>query len=318
MKIIAEVSSNWHSLDDILYSVKKAKDAGATDFKLQLFSMSDLYGSHEPEVIKGVSPVIEPFWIPTIADECRMQGIGFMCTAFSVAGYEYVNRFVDTHKIASAELTDINLLRAVNSFKKPVILSTAGSDLEEISNALLYLTQCPVTIMFCVGEYPARVVDFRQLELLQSHFGLGYTYGYSDHSTDVLNIPYYAKLQGCEVIEKHVNFTNHKDTADAPHSLNFEEFSLMSRKLLNDHIPLKEIDDKTNVLMKNFYKRRFIAIEEIKQGDKFVLNKNVGIHRAKVHVENPVITFRYWDLENKIANQDKKIGDVICYSDIEV
>lgn len=319
MKIIAEIGSCWHTLDDILQSIPKAKLAGATAFKLQMFCMAELYGPHHSSVPCGTSPVIVPFWLPEIKLECDKHEIEFMCTAFSPAGYEYVNKFVDTHKIASAELTDISILKTVNSFGKPVYLSTAGSDIYiDIKNALLHLTNCPVTIMFCVADYPARIVDFNQLNELKKTFGYGYSYGYSDHSIDVLNIPYLAKHYGCSVIEKHVNFTNHKDTDDAPHSLNATEFALMVRRLNGEEIAVSEIEKITNIDMRSRYKRKFIAIEEIKAGDKFILDKNVGIHRAKVISENPVITFRHWDIEGRTAMVDKKIGDVICYPDIEL
>ena len=239
MRIIAEVGSNWHSLDDCFHSIEMAKKCGADVVKFQLFNPIEMYGEADVYV-PGYSPNLNATWISPLAIKCDESEIEFMCTAFSPSGYEIVNQYVETHKIASAEITDENILRKVNSFKKPVYLSTGGAVISQIERALHLLKDCRVTIMYCVTAYPARIVDFRHLEQLREAFGNGYTYGYSDHSTDVLNIPRLAQWHNATVIEKHVNFTSHTDTDDAPHSLNAKEFALMVKKLVGDDIPLKD------------------------------------------------------------------------------
>lgn len=238
MKIIAEVGSNWKSLDDCLMSIKKAKECGADVVKFQYFNKFEMTGGSK--VYDVSTPHLPTNWIPKLAEYAHTCGIEFMCTAFSAEGYELVNNFVQTHKIASAEITDLNILDKVNSFKRPVYLSTGGATIEQIDQALSHLKDCPVTIMCCVTAYPARVVDFRHLQNLKEEFGTEYLYGYSDHSTDVLNIPKLAQNYGCSVIEKHVNFTSHTDTDDAPHSLSTEEFALMVRNIRGEDIPLKD------------------------------------------------------------------------------
>ena len=239
MKIIAEVGSNWHTLSDILMSIKTAKEVGADAVKFQLFSNKEMY-LDVPDAKIGRSPYLDHTWLATMDKYAREVGIELMCTAFSAPGYTYVDKFVDTHKIASAEITDFNILKKVNSFKKPVYLSTGGAGIIQIRHALEFLKACRVTIMYCVTEYPARVVDFRHVDKLVGIFKRGYDYGYSDHSIDVLIIPRLAKYHGCNVIEKHVNFTDHKDTDDALHSLSTRDFALMVKSIHGDHIFLEE------------------------------------------------------------------------------
>lgn len=227
MKVIAEIGSNFKSLTDCLESVRLAKDFGAGAVKFQHFSDQDLYGRCVPN-IKGCLP---DFYLGSIEKEAKAAGVEFMCTAFSPGGYHLVDPLVRCHKIASSEITALDILDTVNLFKKPVLLSTGGATLLEISIALEHLRDCDVTIMHCVTDYPARVVDFRHMDRLRKVFGDGFKYGYSDHSCDVLNVPYLARSHGAVVIEKHVNFTDHKDTPDAPHSLSGSEFALMVRHL---------------------------------------------------------------------------------------
>lgn len=239
MKIVAEIGSNWSGLSDIYSSIEKAKELGADAVKFQLFKPSDMYsdaGQCEP----GVSPHLDMNWLSAISKACEANKVEFMCTAFSSLGYWVVNQHVETHKIASAEITDLNMLATVNEFSKPVYLSTGGARLDQISAALAVLKDCPVTIFYCVTDYPARIVDFRHLDKLVETFKGAYEYGYSDHSIDVLNIPLLAKYHGAKVIEKHVNFTDLKHTDDAPHSLNAQEFGLMVKSLHGDPIVLED------------------------------------------------------------------------------
>lgn len=241
MKIIAEVGSNFKTIEDCLNSIKIAKECGSDVCKFQLFTPHDMYGSGDLlSSYYGKSPYLHPDWIPSISAKCLEVGIELMITAFSSAGYQHVDNFVRTHKIASGEITDLDILAKVNSFKKRVYLSTGGASMSQVAKALSRLKDCPVTIMYCVTAYPARVVDFRHLEELRDNFGSNYLYGYSDHSTDVLNIPLSAVKHGCSVIEKHVNFTSHTDTDDAPHSLSTDEFKLMVKSIRGDEITLQE------------------------------------------------------------------------------
>jgi len=231
LKIIAEIGSNWKTLEDCLLSVERAKESGADAVKFQLFTQYELNGSaYDIEEI-GHTPFLHPAWLKDLEEKCNSVGIGFMCTAFSSAGYHLVDPHVKIHKIASAEITDLGILKTVNSFKKPVLLSTGGADFGQIWTALRELGDCKVTLLYCVTAYPARIVDFGHLMKMKETFGTESSYGYSDHSVDVLNIPNLAQFYGCVWLEKHVNFTSYDDTNDAPHSLSSKEFALMCKNL---------------------------------------------------------------------------------------
>lgn len=223
MKVIAEVGSNWKTHADCLRSIDLAKECGAHFVKFQLYTHKELYGFDGD---LKCEPKIE-----ALARHAKDKKIGFMCTAFSPVGYRRIDPLVKVHKIASSEITDLNILETVNSFKKPVIVSTGGATHAEIDAALFALRNCHVTLLYCVVDYPARLVDFRHLDELMSVYDGRCEFGYSDHSTDVLNIPKIARNKGCDILEKHVNFTLHTDTPDAPHSLNTLEFSMMVRHL---------------------------------------------------------------------------------------
>lgn len=247
MEIIAEVGSNWVTELDSLNSVLYAKRAGADVVKFQYYTHMDLYGVSGPLCC-----------LPNVRElslAAREIGIEFMCTGFSPDGYDMIDPWVKRHKIASSEITDPTILRKVASFGKPVLLSTGGATMDEIERAIGFLKPNPVTVLYCVAEYPARVIDFRNLSRLKKKFGNYCDIGYSDHSTDVLNVPTMALVCDAKVIEKHVNFVGCKDTPDAPHSLSKEEFSMMVKVLRND-LPEEE------TFRPNPWKRQLLTLKD--------------------------------------------------------
>jgi len=239
MQIILEIGSNWKTLSDCLRSIEKTKTCGADIVKFQFYTHKDLFGVDGALECKPQ--------VKELSQYAQAIGLKFMCTSFNSQCYEEVDKYVDMHKIASSEITDLNILKKVNSFRKPVLLSTGGATQAEIETALEILKDCDTTLLHCVVSYPARIVDFRHVQLLKK-FG---KVGYSDHSIDVLNIPKLAKYFGCEYLEKHVNFTEHTDTPDASFALNEHE-----AKLMIDHI-----NDRASVIdtmTGNPYKRKLV------------------------------------------------------------
>lgn len=234
MKIISEVGSNFRNEDDLMSAIGIARRCNADYVKFQLFSERDLYGvgseayNFDPRMLKRMR---------ALADEAK---IGLMCSAFSPGGYEIVNEYVDIHKIASCELSAIDILETVNSFKKPVIFSNGGSTLEETIELSKHLKDCKRIAMYCVGDYPAKVFHFDELYKFINEMSKTCDIGFSDHTIDVLNIPKMVVNCGVKWIEKHVNFFDVKGP-DGPHSLNASEFAMMcswlkwGKLILPDH-----------------------------------------------------------------------------------
>lgn len=256
MKIIAEIGSNWKNINDCLKSIRLAKQAGADIVKFQFFSELDLYGS-------GSSlRQFDEGELKELKTECDKNNIEFMCTAFSPEGYLIVDKYVSIHKIASSEATSPDILDCVNSFKKPVIISTGGMSFSQIKVSVDRLKNVDnLTIMYCVGDYPAKIIDFCFMESIRNVFKSRHL-GYSDHSIDVLIIPAMARDKGAVYLEKHANFCGYQDTDDAPHSLNYDEFRMMVENLNGWPITY----DPSNKNMKETHQRRLITLSDGKEG----------------------------------------------------
>lgn len=308
IKIIAEIGANFEKFADCLLSIQKAKLAGADIVKFQYFHATELYG---PWTAKTNFSVYG-HWLSHLKKECDAVGIEFMCSAFSPVGYELVNNYVETHKIASSEMVDPFILDMVNNLGKPVLLSTAGADFEtEVQPALSRLKHVPVTIMYCVGDYPAKVTDFRHLIAMQEHFGSAYNYGFSDHSTDVLIIPKRASEMGITYLEKHVDFIG-CEGPDSPHSLNEEEFKLMVNSIKQDTTS-RETWDVSNQNMRKTYRRRLVAQCRIPIDTELVVGGNVGCFRPLGATENAVPPLQAYKLKDKRAKRSIHQGETITF-----
>lgn len=279
MRIIAEVGSNWSTLADCLNSIALAKACGADAVKFQAFNHHALYGSGRGTgalgdgaiAMHGTLPIE---WLPKLKAKSDACGIEFMCSAFSVELLNEIDKYVSTHKVASAELTHKRILERLREIGKPVILSTGASSMADIGTALTVLGDTPVTLLYCVAAYPANFVNFYHMNNLREAFGVDV--GFSDHSTDALIIPCEAKRLGATVIEKHVNFVS-ANGPDAPHSLNSGMFKLMCFSLRGGIVTVGGIGEQD---MYTTHNRRLMCIRDIKAGEKLIENLNFGIFRA--------------------------------------
>lgn len=299
--IIAEVGSNWRTLDDCKLSIAMAKAAGADAVKFQAFTHEALYGirrdvepgrlyiADEPsgKRIKRYEPdqyALPLDWLPILAEKAKDTGIEFMVSAFSPELVRAVDPWVSIHKVASAELSHLRLLEAVNDCAKPVILSTGASGPEDIRRALDVLRrrdqgekEVPVVLMYCVAAYPARDIDFRMLDALRERF-MGIPVGFSDHTTDYGVIPRLAVEKGACVIEKHMTALDDRDTPDGPHSLTVDEFKKMVQSIRGERPFAWGSGEEKEMQVR--HNRRLVATRDILAGAVFTEGENFGIYRS--------------------------------------
>lgn len=298
--IIAEVGSNWQTLDDCRLSIHAAKACGADAVKFQLFDAKSLYGTDIE--MNGQLP---KEWIELLAKRAKEIGIEFMCSAFSPELVDFVNPFVNIHKLASAEMTHIRILEKLRGMGKPVLLSTGSQPMTYIKEVVKILDHATVIPMYCVANYPANVVDLRQITELQRAFPYNQI-GYSDHSMDVLTVPKQAVELGACVIEKHFKYKE-MSTPDSAHSLNPFEFKLMVQSIRGD-LPQFVVPQEAMITT---HKRRLIAIKDIKVGDVFQEDVNFGIYRSLKPETKALSAFAASGLNNQRSKVDIKAGDGI-------
>ena len=136
---------------------------------------------------------------------CRDKGILWFASCWDEASVEFVEGFSPPcYKIASASLTDINLLRHTRSKGRPIMLSTGMSTLEQIHRAVEVLGQENLVLMHCVATYPAQDEDLQLnvIRTLQREFP-EVPVGYSGHDYGT-TMSVCARALGACITERHI------------------------------------------------------------------------------------------------------------------
>lgn len=139
-----------------------------------------------------------------IDDHCRNLGISWFASPWDIVSVEFLENFgVQTHKVASACLTDRQLLRALAETGKDIILSTGMSTLEEVDEAVDILGTSRLTLLHTNSTYPCESsdVNLRTMATLRERYGV--PVGYSGHERG-LQVSIAAVALGAVMIERHL------------------------------------------------------------------------------------------------------------------
>ncbi|PRZ06548.1 YrbI family 3-deoxy-D-manno-octulosonate 8-phosphate phosphatase [Isoptericola sp. CG 20/1183] len=134
----------------------------------------------------------------------KAQGVQWFASPWDVPSVAFLEEFgVPTHKIASASVTDHELLRALADTDKPLILSTGMSTLEQIDAAVEILGTDDLVILHSTSTYPLppEEANLRTITTLQERYGV--PVGYSGHETG-LQISLAAVALGAVAVERHI------------------------------------------------------------------------------------------------------------------
>lgn len=160
----------------------------------------------------------------------KRLGIAWFASPWDVPSVEFLEGFkVPCQKIASACLTDSELLQAVNKTGTSTILSTGMSSVEEIDKAVSILSDVPLAIAQATSTYPAEPAELN-LRAIQS-FSDKYQVpiGYSGHERG-LQVTIAAVALGASFIERHITLDRSMWGTD--HSASLEPEGL--KKLVRD------------------------------------------------------------------------------------
>ena len=135
---------------------------------------------------------------------CKEKNIMWMASCWDEEAVAFINKF-DTpcFKIASASLTDDNLLLEHKKTGKPIILSTGMSSLEEIDHAVEVLGKDNLIILHCTSTYPSKLeeLNLKCISVLQERYQV--PIGYSGHEAG-LQTSLAAAILGACIIERHI------------------------------------------------------------------------------------------------------------------
>ena len=225
-------------------------------------------------------------WHKELFKYAKSIGIKIFSTPFDDTSVDFLEKLnCPIYKIASFEMTDLNLVKKISLTKKPIIISTGMANLNEISDTVKTARRNgakDITLLYCVSNYPSKIDDFnlKNIEILKKKFNC--KVGISDHSKDN-RVAIAAIASGAEVIEKHIALDNQKKGFDINFSLKGKEIKKLREdinvayKLLGKNFFYRnKSEDKSKI-----FRRSIFAIKNIKKGEKFSKNNIRVIDRTR-------------------------------------
>lgn len=245
--IIAEAGVNHNgSLEMAKQLVDVAQQAGVDAVKFQTFKTENLVTlaaqqagyqltnlgkpTSQFEMLKKLELSYEEFI--ELKNYCDFTQIEFLSTPFDFESVDFLLEDIgmSTFKISSGELTNSPFIHYIATKRKPMILSTGMSTMDDIHEALSYLAyglafpdqsvtldkvvvfyqteeaksflNKYVTVLHCTTEYPSpfETINLQAMNVMKKELQL--PIGLSDHSEGIA-VPIAAVALGAIVIEKH-------------------------------------------------------------------------------------------------------------------
>ena len=264
--LILEAGVNHEgSLATAFEMIDAAADAGAQMIKFQSYKASTLASRNSPSYWdRSKEPTASQFELfqkyDSFGDEqyrqlyerCEKKGILFLSTPFDSHFVDSLDAYMPVYKIASADITNLPLLRQVARKRKPILLSVGASYLSEVEEAMRILEAegaAETALLHCVLEYPTipKDANLNTIPYLAAVFP-DLTIGWSDHvlpDHGCLSL-LTAWMLGADILEKH--------------------YTLDKRLPGNDHYHAMDPDD-----VKDFLSKQRYIVEMLGQYGKTVL-----------------------------------------------
>jgi N-acetylneuraminate synthase len=151
---------------------------------------------------------------------CKEKNISWFASPWDIDSYRFLKKYdLPYIKIASAMITDYDLLNEIAKNNDSVIISTGMSTKEELDNALMIIGKQTEYILACTSSYPTKneEMNLRFLDTLKEQYP-GYKIGFSNHHPGIFFMCCSVAL-GAEMIEFHVTLDRSMYGSDQPASI---------------------------------------------------------------------------------------------------
>lgn len=249
--VIAEIGINHNGdIENAKKLIDMSKNCGCDAVKFQKRTVEKAYSK---EILD--SPRESP-WGKTTRDEkihlefgkkeydiineyCFQKGIDWFASSWDVDSQLFLRQYdLKYNKIASAMLTNYELIRIIAQEKKHTFISTGMSTLNEIKKAVEIFKEfdCPFELLHSNSSYPMnpKEANLRCIQTLKNEFSCNV--GYSGHEIGSYLICVTAVLLGATTIERHVTLDRAMYGSD--HAASLEKNGLL--RLVRD---IRMLDD---------------------------------------------------------------------------
>ncbi len=271
--IVGEIGINHNGSVDIAKKlIDTAKSTGCDAVKFQKRTIDIVYTREELErprpnpfgetngdLKRGLEFSFEQY--KEIDKYCKEKDIIWFASCWDEDSVDFIEQFnPPCYKIASASLTDNNLVKYTALKGKPVLLSTGMSTIGEICGALDVIESTGnknIVIMQCTSTYPNETeeLDLNVIKTFKEKFD--YLVGYSGHEKG-LTPSIIACVLGACIVERH--FTLDRTMWGSDHAASLEPIGLF--KLCRD---IKAIKDMLGDSEKRVHEREISIKEKLRR-----------------------------------------------------
>lgn len=333
--IIAEIGVNHEgNMEKAKELIDLAKEGGADAVKFQTYKAEKIASRNSPyywDITEEPTRSQYELFMKYDAfgeDEYRElhayavgRGIDFMSTPFDLDAVDFLDPLMPCFKIASADITNLPLLRKIGSTGKPVLLSTGASDTEEIDAAVDILRNAgaeDIVLMHCVLNYPTKDEDahLKMIAGLKDRYPC-HMIGYSDHTVpdEDMTCLTTAWLIGAQVIEKHFTFDKTLSGNDHYHAMDADDTKILLKRIKQIKALLGKEKEKRPLekedLARINARRSIYAARDLVKGD--IITENDVICKRPAHGMSPM----EWDrVIGKKMNRNLSEDDPLKWEDI--
>ena len=241
--IIAEIGINHNgSVDLAKRMIDEAVMAGCDAVKFQKRTVTKVYTPEELDVYRpnyygstnrdlknGLELTYDDYKI--IDEYCKSKKIMWFASCWDKDSVDFIEQFdVPCHKIASALLTDDDLLLYIKKLGKPILLSTGMSTMDEIRHAVKLLGEDNLVLFHCTSTYPTdhKEINLNVISAFREEFSC--PIGYSGHERGLLPSILSVEL-GAASVERHITVDRTLWGSDQAASLEPEGLRRMVRDI---------------------------------------------------------------------------------------
>jgi N-acetylneuraminate synthase len=198
-----------------------------------------------------------------IDDYCKAKGVAWFASPWDTESVDFLAQYdVPAHKVASASLTDDDLLRKLRDTGKTIILSTGMSTPRQIRHAVEVLGSENIVLLHATSTYPAKntELNLNMIHTLQREFP-NVPIGYSGHETG-LQTTVAAVALGAVMVERHITLDRAMWGSDQAASVEPQGL----QRLVRD---IRAIEDSLGDGVKHIYEGELAAMKKLRrvQGD---------------------------------------------------
>ena len=321
--IVAEISCNHEgNTEQAIKLIQAAHDSGADAVKIQVYTPEDMTLNVDVNVgdfrIKDgiwAGRDLYPLYSKTQTDMglasvmfnyAKNNNIKLFASVFSPNRIAFLEDLgCPAYKIASFEITDLNLIRKVAKTGKSVVLSTGMATFEELDEATLCCNPDNSVVLHCISAYPVKLenANLWRIPWLKDLYPR-FTVGFSDH-TRGLTAGALACASGALVLEKHFALpgTCPEDAAFSLHPDEFKAYVQQCRIAAQAAAKTEVVEEHAS----RQFKRSLYAVKDIKEGEAFT---PINIKAIRPSYGLPPRMYPRL-ISGMKANQDIKAGEAL-------